>query len=373
MTRLLEHEDRSVHHISLMTTSSLMYKIVRRSSTPEISHAQAQLKTMEPRTLGNQRLERDVRQVGGMLMLTGICALFQPLVNIASLVGPAGSTETEGIAFSSLMGALCLATIGVASIFVGYLQVVHDTGHKLVTGALIIFTQSAFIPYITGIVNVSKISRTGAGFFPPEFEASADDVKFVGSMGILGIISYGFTFVGAIAFMQFTLYAFQAGKPDARPGSYYRGRLVFYSIMLFLAGFSQLMLGSRILDEYGDGPLEQGTVAVSVYRVNYPEITIFMGYHQVLNSLWGFARAFRLGILGPRDVSFQGSMFFSWLLQFGLQIMTQISYSPGSLHAGAAPQITAMSIGLNLMPAYLDWMARASPESIQDDYYEKEK
>ena len=114
------------------------------------------------------------------------------------------------------------------------------------TGALVLFTQSAFIPYITDMTNIGKIAASGSGFFGPGFadEVDSSDVRFVGAMGIMGVLAYGFTFVGSISFMQWALYAYQAGKPQDRSATYYRGRMTFYCGMLLLAGFVQLMLGS---------------------------------------------------------------------------------------------------------------------------------
>lgn len=319
-------------------------------------------------TVGSVRMQSDMRQIGALMMLTGACALFQPLVGVASTIGPDGSTPTEGIPFSNLMGGLCLITIGILAIAAGYMQTVHNFGHKWFTGFLILFTQTAFIPYVTGITNVSKISKSGVGFIPEAYSPSSTEVRFVGAMGILGIFSYGFAFVGAIAFMQFSLFAYQAGKPQDRPGSYYKGRLLFYCGMLFVAGFSQLLLGAFIISKFGND-LSMGGIGVSVYPISFPGIAVFVGLLQIINACWGIARSMGIATFGDRDVTYQSSMALGWLLQFVLQILVQVSYPMGDMGAGAAPQITAMSVGLNLMPAFLDWKSRTVPETISAEYY----
>jgi hypothetical protein len=65
-------------------------------------------------------------------------------------------------------------------------------------------------------------------FIPPESEATAGDVRFVGIMGMLAIVGYAVGFWGSLTFTNLSLYAFQSGGPQARPGSYYKGRFGFY-------------------------------------------------------------------------------------------------------------------------------------------------
>jgi len=88
---------------------------------------------------------------------------------------------------------------------------------------MLLLTQTAFIPYITDMTIIGQAAKSGSAFIPESYDPTDSEVKFVGAMGIIGVLSYGFSFVGAVAFMQFTLYAYQAGKPEDRPASYYKG------------------------------------------------------------------------------------------------------------------------------------------------------
>jgi hypothetical protein len=161
-----------------------------------------------------------------------------------------------------------------------------------------IFTQTSFIPYLTTITSIGRAARSGAAFFGPGYIPSEGDVKFVGAMGILGMASYAFTFVGAISFMQFSLFAFQSGNYKQRAAKYYEGRMRFYTAMLMIAGLAQLLLGSYLAANFGrGGRLENGTVGVAMFVVNYPAISIFIGLIQMINTAWGFARSFCLGVL----------------------------------------------------------------------------
>jgi hypothetical protein len=331
--------------------------------------------TMTPskETIGSMRYQSDMRQIGALLMVTGILAIVQPLASIAALIGPDGTTASSGIPFSALFAGVCLVSIGFLSVFTGYNQIVHDWGNKNITGALMILTQTAFIPYFTGMVEVGRAARTGMAFIPADYNPTESQVHFVGAMGILGIMSYGFTFVGSISFMQFSLYAYQAGKPESRPSKYYNGRMAFYTGMLFVAGLSQLLLGSFLASNFGEGgSLPFGPIAVKMYVVNFPAISILVGLVQICNAVWGFVRSRGLLIGGSNSSNislFQVSMFAGWFLQVTLQIITQVSYSVGGTFAPAAPTVFCLSFGLNLMPAFLDFKMRNTPETILPEFY----
>lgn len=327
-------------------------------------------KTVAPADLGMLRFQSDKRQIGALLMLAGFCAIFQPLAGIAGAIGPDGTTANTGIPLSGFIGGLCLVAIGILSIFTGYNQVVHDWGHKYLTLFLIILTQTAFIPYITDMTNIGRSARNQELGIPPEYSPTQSDFSFVGVMGILGVLSYGFTFVGSISFMQFSLYAYQTGKAEARNASYYRGRMGFYCGMLFVAGLTQLLLGAYIINKFGGGELEK-PIAVAMFVVSFPAISVTVGSVQIFNAIWGLARFMNLGGLGECKTSYvyQISIFIGWILQFALQVLTQIGYLPGGEMSQALAAITALSFGLNLMPAYLDYKARTAPENIDANYY----
>ena len=191
----------------------------------------------------------------------------------------------------------------------GYMCLVHDYGHQYLTGFLLVLIQTAFIGYMTDIVNIGNVAATGMGFIPAgtlcyccqsllshvihkmknniaplyyfvsftncgllfikqasivlpsltfislplvlghliAYSPSETDVAFVGAMGILGVLCYGICFLGSLAFMAFSIYAYQVGKPGDRSAGYYRGRLAFYSGLLVIVGLAQLMLGAYIL------------------------------------------------------------------------------------------------------------------------------
>jgi hypothetical protein len=84
--------------------------------------------------VGGQRFLADKRQFAGLLFGLGIASMFQPLANVATAIGPNGSTVTSGILFSTLFGGLSVVFLGLVATIVGYLQLVHDWGNKYLTG-----------------------------------------------------------------------------------------------------------------------------------------------------------------------------------------------------------------------------------------------
>jgi hypothetical protein len=92
---------------------------------------------------GNYRFVAERRQYGGLLMVTGFCAIIQPLAGIASAVGPDGPVVSDAseAAFWSFLGACCLFAIGVSSMLVGFIEFIMDSGEITQTTLLIILTQ----------------------------------------------------------------------------------------------------------------------------------------------------------------------------------------------------------------------------------------
>ena len=319
-------------------------------------------------SLGAERLKSDKRQMGGMLLILGAAALIFPQANLASLVGPEGTTASEGIPASSLSASVFVVTMGMIGMVIGYMQLVHDYENKSLTGFLILFTQLAWVPFITDLTAVGRGARSGAAFIPEAYEPSATDVKFVGAMGMMGILGYGTAFLGSFSFIQFALYSFQAGKPEDRSGGYFRGRMGLYTFTLFLVGLAQFLLGVQLLTTFGNGPLENGAVDVAMFRVNFPEISIFVGLVQILVSIYGVMRMY--GIRNdPEDHTFQAAVLFQWVMLVSLSIITQIAYSPEGQAAAKSPSVTMLTLGSNVLPAYLDFKMRTVPEPLPADYY----
>lgn len=93
----------------------------------------------------NYRFQSDKRQIGGLLMLLGSCAIIQPAANIVSGFGPEGANaDSSEIGFWGLVGGLCLFINGAFAVVVGYLAAVHDWSNAHLTKLLMITIQVRF-------------------------------------------------------------------------------------------------------------------------------------------------------------------------------------------------------------------------------------
>lgn len=318
------------------------------------------------------RLQSDMRQFGGLLMLLSFCLLIMPLANIVSAFGPTGanSKDPSTIPFWGMIAGLCVFVTGVMGVFAGYMATVHDWSHRYLNITLMIIIQTAWIGYITDMTAVGRASKLPAemnGFIPLAYDPEDIDVKFVGSMGILGIMCYGFAFVGPMAFMVWSLNAYTTGKTDSHGGNYFKGRMDCYSGALVLAGCVEFLLGVWCQARFDMNVLEDGPVTVAFFVVTYPGISIYIGLLQMINGIWGIARA--RGYLQIKNNIYQVSLGFQWINVLVLQDIVQLSYSSGGMLAPVAPTLAAWTLGLSLMPAYLDHKMSTLPETFPDDYY----
>jgi hypothetical protein len=355
-------------------------------------------------TLGQERFKSDSRQIAGLLMLVSTCALIFPMADIASLVGPAGTTPNEGLGLAFLIASIIVVSVGILGIIIGYLQTIHDYGNKHLTGLFLIIIQLTWMvssqrsvalnptqvvivicltsalphfessmsqPFLTNLTAVGQGARSGAAFIPAEYNPSAADVKFVGAMGMMGVLGHGSGTVGSLALAGFALYAFQVGKPGDRPGSYYGGRLTFYAFALFLVGIAQFLLGIYVLVNFGTGPLPNGPIVVAMFVVNFPEISVFCGLLNVLTSIYGGARSY--GMLSSKDDdSYSMLMLFGWVCNITLAVMVQVAYNPADAAAAAAPSLSMLTSAVYAINAFLDFKMRSTPNDIPADYYSEE-
>ncbi|KAL3925886.1 MAG: hypothetical protein SGILL_000098 [Bacillariaceae sp.] len=342
--------------------------------------------------VGRERFTSDRRQIGGLMLVLGTCATFQPLAAIASLTGvddDGSGNSLSTLETVTLASGVLQFLFGTLAMVVGYLSLVHDYGDSRLTGGLIIFTQLAWMPFITGMVGVGQAAsapftfdtrRTVSNgtvlleeyvvnpFIPQEYVPNEMDVKFFGAMGILGIMAYGTGFLGSLGFTEFAQYSFDVAKPTHRDARYYRGRLLFYSFVLALAGVSQLLLGAYVLFQFGGGPLSP-SVGVAMYRVYFPEISVAIGGVQLLVGYLGIARYLNYLPVGPNNDEMQGAAFLGWFLQLVLQYIVQISYGSGDENAASLTSLALLSLGMNLMPPYLDYKMRTTPYFLTNEYY----
>jgi hypothetical protein len=319
--------------------------------------------------IGNLQYESKLRQLSGLLLIAGFCAVLFPLNGVISAIGANGTTVNEGIPLSGFIAGLCTIKIGILAIFIGYNITIHSWTSKILVAYAIVWTQTAFIAYLTDMTAIGRGAKNGM-LVPAAYNPTQTDHNVVGAMGILAVMTYGFTFIGSISFLLFAIYAFIVGKPEERNGVYYRGRFAFYGMMLWIAGFSQLLLGAYVQSKFGDFDLKVGPIGVAVYVVTIPALNMIVGVVQMLNATWGLARSMLgVGYFGENDMSYQISIFMGWFIQFLFQVVVSPGIVPGATLADAPAAIACISFGLNVMPAFLDFQARANSDVIDPSFY----
>lgn len=308
-------------------------------------------------------------------MLMSFCCVIFPLAGIAGGFGPTGAAATDPStpALWGLVAAFCVFIFGVTGLFAGYMATVHDWSHKYLNLFLMIIIQTAWIGYITDMVAVGQASQAAPednGFIPLDYNPTATDVRFVGAMGVIAIAVYGFGFVGSVAFMVWSLHAYTTNSPSDRSGSYFKGRLTVYSVVLTIAGLVQFLLGCYCASRFDVNTAEIGPVAVAFLIVSFPGIAIYVGLLQMINGVWGVARSYGIGLMENISMPvYQVSLGFQWLNVIVLQNLLQIAYLEGDTAAVVVPFLAAFSLGLTLMPAFLDHKANSLPETLPEDYY----
>lgn len=194
------------------------------------------------------------------------------------------------------------------------------------------------------------------------------NLRFFGAMGIMGIMAYGVSLLGALTFFLLALSAYQNKTPHKQNAALYKGHLGAFSFVLFFAGLSQFLLGCYVAARYGR--LRGGAAATGFYIISRPGIAVFVGAFQLVGGLAGMIHGYGMRSLwDDKSRTFLYYMGFTWLCQVVLQAFTQSAYAPLGIGAGFAPTIMAFTIPLNLMPAYLQYKAAKVPDDIRADYY----
>mmetsp|Transcript_4024 Transcript_4024/g.9165 ORF Transcript_4024/g.9165 Transcript_4024/m.9165 type:complete len:124 (+) Transcript_4024:450-821(+) len=106
-----------------------------------------------------------------------------------------------------------------------------------------------------------------------------------------------------------------------------------------------------------------------MFTVTFPEISVFVGLVYVLNGFYGLAPAFWVIPAGPEDHSFQMGIAFQYFCTLVLMILVQVAYLEGGAMAPAAPSRACLTLGAHVLPAFLDYKMRSTPEELPVDYY----
>jgi len=162
----------------------------RKAAEPNIVYNNMSASTsISKPSAGAERFKADKRQFAGLMFGLAICVAFQPLAGIVSAIGPNGTTVSSGLPLAGLISGLILVVVGSLGMYTAYMAIVQDYGNKNLTGALLIAIQLTWLPFLVDLTAVGRITASGEGFIPPIYNPTEADVKFVGSMGLLGILT----------------------------------------------------------------------------------------------------------------------------------------------------------------------------------------
>lgn len=319
---------------------------------------------MGPPLVGNSRYEAHKKKIAGVLLPISITVAWFPLARLAGVISGNGMTASSGIEFAFLMGNLIALAMGILGITVAWMELVHDYSNANFTFGISIFEILAFVPYVTDIVMIGKAANTGAAFNVPKHGGDESDVWFVGAMGMMGAATYCLFLFGSYALLVMSLHAFHSNEPTTRNAGYYRARLTFYSAVMAVAGLAQMMLGAFVLSQFGSGPIAP-PIAVAMFMIWFPEIAVFIGLIQICNGLYGMYR----GLNKVRDNTFAFTMWFQLICILVLMVCVQTWYAPKDMMAKATPTLASLTLGMSLMPIFLDNLSQTLPEEITHEYY----
>mmetsp|Transcript_19495 Transcript_19495/g.28675 ORF Transcript_19495/g.28675 Transcript_19495/m.28675 type:complete len:636 (-) Transcript_19495:99-2006(-) len=324
-------------------------------------------------TVGSERFKADMRQYGGLLLMFSAMVLVVSLTSIVDASKLVSKSSQWALDVFDLISAVCLCMLGIGGVLVGYLALVADSGNSELTGTTIVLTQFGWLPLIGRVIQIfldMSSDPSNNKFIDKSYNPDTLDVMFFGWVGIIATVAYVGTFVGSLAFFQFSIYAYQVGRAVDRPSSYYKSRALYYNFLLLLAGSSLAISGVYILRRHDAGPLSPPINIANIYVVTYPEMSIFVGVLQVVIAFTGFARCVRLHRGFNTSHSFQVKCFLTWIFMVVIQILVQLGHDGSNTVDISGSTLGCLFLALIFMPAFLDFKMYETPKKITLDFYD---
>ncbi|CAM9561812.1 unnamed protein product [Phaeothamnion confervicola] len=269
-----------------------------------------------------------------------------------------------------LIGVLWSVTsvlIAAAYLIYGYFSKALSAWGLIITlGAWFTFWAAAIAP-IGFAADVYDKSGTQP-WIPAAFEPTSSEVKAVAVMGIMGVAAYAATLIGALTFFHFQFYRYITNQLSLYNSLYFTGRTWYYGSLLLLTGVGQLALGGFVIARYSDYMLDTGNgrlsapIAIGLYAVSYPQISIVVGLIQILQGAAVWLRCARPAA-ADKDRVFPLFFVGAFLLTLVLQVYTQLGTIDMPLPQ-ASSAIGVYTIGLSIMPMYLVAKSSSTPMEV---------
>jgi hypothetical protein len=322
------------------------------------------------------RYVNEMRQTGGMAIFYGTMAILPVFVGLCDVTDIGIKWQGSENIFppiALLIAFLTQIVFGITNIAVGLGWLLLDKGDKTCSLLNMIFTYASWYPFLTMIAAfifmADKFPDTDMQpFIPTTFNPTEEQVDSIAAFETFGFIAYAANLIGALTFFSTKLFRMQSESGlTVYNRAYYNSRQMYYTFLTLLAGFTQLVLGFYVQDEFGDGRYGD-PIGYGPFLVSYPEISIAMGFLIFFHGVILFLRS-----VGPHEsrvqyVShFEVWTFFVFLAAAGMQILAQVAVAPSTASISAINIFNVL--GLAVMPTYLDIKACATPETVADDYY----
>lgn len=192
-----------------------------------------------------------------------------------------------------------------------------------------------------------------------------DQYEVVVTLGILGSLAYCGALQGGQAFFAWQLWRVEKGAGEMYTRGYYCVRLAFYSVLAFVAGLSQLAIGTLVREELGQGRLSHSTgmnetIVARPYFIVYPELNISAGLLVTFAALVGLGRAVFPSSNGRG--AFAGLWVLTWLIQILFMSVTQLGlWADGKMLERrevvlASGLLVVQTLSLSILPPYMDAM-----------------
>ncbi|CAM9118554.1 unnamed protein product [Chrysoparadoxa australica] len=313
----------------------------------------------------------EMKETAALALVIGFIALQGGIGNVAGFTTQDqdwNGSSTPPVYPPSVIVASQLNKVvfGLSNVLVGAWLLMGKAVSKLAATFNVAITFTAWFPFLAMIARVSYIAANFEGPGPNGFvpvPATEGQVKSLATMGILGIVAYAGTTVGALTFFALKISAFSSGRFDKYNKQYYKSREAYYGSLTALSGILQIALGGYLLNEFDFSAENIPPATVTVFTITYPAMSIITGVVLLLFGAWVIMR----GLGDAASQTSSGNMFnlaacSVYIFCVALQIMGQVVPLPGSA-AGRSGQIANVTV-MFITSFVLDNVARRTPDEI---------
>jgi len=306
---------------------------IPRQEAAEIPSRNNSLTTRLELALGMERRRSEIRQLGALLVILGIGAAHSALHLTAILIeGMSGGKQLQGFRLPALCATTLQTGLGMTAIAIGFYVFLNSPTSKRSHNVAKILVFVVNLGPISVFITIARLIQ-GANqppedneFIPPDMNPTHRDIRFVIAMGVLSLVSVCGTLIGGLTVVALNLCAFLGEKPLDKHRGYYVVRFAYYSLLVFIGGISQLVLGLYLGSHFGWGPYNDA-VHVAVYTVFFPSLTALVGAVQTLYAIFGWCRALdMIPIRSKDDSSFAIATLICWVITMVVQVCTTSFY-----------------------------------------------